>query len=322
MYNPKITVVIPVYNGSNYLKEAIESALNQTYQNIEIIVVNDGSCDGGKTQAIMDSYGDRIRSFTKENGGVASAVNFAIKKMKGQYFAWLSHDDLFKPYTLKRYVEKLQKVDKDTILYGNFDLIDENGVIYGFEDFSKRYTKRELENSVYPVITGCVNFCVCLVPKSQFDRVGVFDETLRITQDIEMLYRVFRNQKIVFINEFIGSKRYHAEQDSATKDVYPDEDKFIYESIKQLSIKECSDFKGNIAAFYLMMRKRLAKEKHILSWEYCNSMIEKAKKVESYEEFTKEELMELLAKSNEAYEEVYEKYEQAVAKNIEYLMGR
>ena len=74
----KVSIIIPVYNGSNYLKEAIESALAQTYDNVEVLVVNDGSNDGGATEQIALSYGERIRYFKKENGGVASALNVGI----------------------------------------------------------------------------------------------------------------------------------------------------------------------------------------------------------------------------------------------------
>ena len=70
-YNPKVSIVIPAYNAANYLAEAIDSALNQTYPNIEIVVVNDGSNDDGITRQICQSYGDKIRYFEKENGGCA-----------------------------------------------------------------------------------------------------------------------------------------------------------------------------------------------------------------------------------------------------------
>src|SRR5690554_1481040 len=71
----KVSIVIPVYNGANYLHEAINCALAQTYLNVEVVVVNDGSSDDGETERIALSYGDRIRYFTKENGGVATALN-------------------------------------------------------------------------------------------------------------------------------------------------------------------------------------------------------------------------------------------------------
>ena len=60
-FAPKVSVVIPVYNGGNFLKHSIECALNQTYENLEVIVVNDGSTDGGETERIALSFGDRIR---------------------------------------------------------------------------------------------------------------------------------------------------------------------------------------------------------------------------------------------------------------------
>ena len=79
--NPKVSIVIPVYNGEDYVNEAIDSALAQTYENCEVIVVNDGSTDN--TEAIVKTYGNKIRYFSKENGGVSSALNVGIEHMEG-----------------------------------------------------------------------------------------------------------------------------------------------------------------------------------------------------------------------------------------------
>ena len=71
--NPLVSIIIPVYNGDNFVRKAIDSALSQDYENIEVIVVNDGSNDGGKTEEAVKEYGDKVNYFHKENGGVSSA---------------------------------------------------------------------------------------------------------------------------------------------------------------------------------------------------------------------------------------------------------
>ena len=105
MKKPLVSIVIPVYNGSKYLGEAIDSALEQTYKNIEIVVINDGSKDNGKTRAVAKSYGDKIRYYEKENGGVSSALNYAIKMSKGQFISWVSHDDKILPEKIELQIE-------------------------------------------------------------------------------------------------------------------------------------------------------------------------------------------------------------------------
>jgi glycosyltransferase involved in cell wall biosynthesis len=97
MQNPRVSIIVPVYNGSNYMREAIDSALAQTWPNTEVIVVNDGSRDDGATEAIVRSYGDRIVFVNKPNGGVGSALNAGIRAMSGDIFCWLSHDDRHHP---------------------------------------------------------------------------------------------------------------------------------------------------------------------------------------------------------------------------------
>ena len=119
--DPLVSIVIPVYNGSNYLREAIDSALAQTYSNIEVIVVNDGSNDDGATWKIAHSYGDKIRYFEKENGGVSTALNFGIANMRGKYFSWLSHDDLYYPNKIQVQIDALRKAgDMSKIVYSNW----------------------------------------------------------------------------------------------------------------------------------------------------------------------------------------------------------
>ena len=188
----KVTIVIPVYNGSNYMKDAIDSALAQTYKNLEVIVVNDGSNDDGKTKAIAESYGDKIRYFEKENGGVSTALNLAIEKMTGEYFSWLSHDDMYYPNKIEREMEELKKYDDNTILYSNFDLINEKG-----EKTRSIYLDHNMltAKSDYAVLRGAIGGITLLIPKKVFKEEGLFDPKLRCVQDYELWFRVLDKYK-------------------------------------------------------------------------------------------------------------------------------
>ena len=126
-FMPKVSIVIPVYNGADYLADAIDSALAQDYDNKEIIVVNDGSTDDGATEAIVSDYGTKLRYFFKPNGHVASALNYAIERMTGEYFSWLSHDDLYFPNKVSAQVAQLAGEPTNTIIYSDFEVLDVAG---------------------------------------------------------------------------------------------------------------------------------------------------------------------------------------------------
>lgn len=211
MYNPLVSIVIPVYNGSNYLQEAIESALAQTYRNCEIIVVNDGSTDD--TEQICLSYGDRIRYYYKENGGVATAVNFGIKQMNGEYFSWLSHDDLYYPEKIEKQIKVLM-AQEDTwrIVHSNIDVLNmDNGEKYTL-DFAKDYIDVRLGKSAFSEVFLCSHMCSFLIHKSHFKRVGLFDTNLLATQDWLWGVLAMRGQSPIYIRESLIIQRSHSQQ--------------------------------------------------------------------------------------------------------------
>ena len=139
---PRVSIIIPVYNGTNYMRDAIDSALNQTYENCEVIVVNDGSNDEGATDAAARSYGDRIRYFKKENGGVATAVNYGIQQMTGEYAAWLSHDDIFTPDKIEKQIHAaLASGLENPVVHSNFEFWDVSKDKHLTVDLLQNYTK-------------------------------------------------------------------------------------------------------------------------------------------------------------------------------------
>ena len=135
--HPLISIIIPVYNGSNYIDKALESCLKQTYENIEIIVVNDGSTDDGLTENTIKPFlaDHRVKYYLKPNGGTSSALNFGIKNSKGDFISWLSHDDLFSPDKIEKQVVHTLK-NKNIISYTKTTPISSNG---GKLSFFKRF---------------------------------------------------------------------------------------------------------------------------------------------------------------------------------------
>ena len=212
----KVSIIIPVYNGSNYLSAAIDSALSQDYSNIEVIVVNDGSSDENKTRDIAFRFKDKIRYFEKENGGVASALNFGISKMEGDYFSWLSHDDLYKPNKISSQISylfdnKINNINNNIILYSDFSLINESGVILWNSDLSSslNYSFR-----MWLTLFSQLNGCTLLIPKEAFDKLGGFDESLKHTQDYDLWSRLSFQYEFVYVPINLVESRQHSEQDS------------------------------------------------------------------------------------------------------------
>ncbi len=121
----KVSVVIPVYNSEKFLKQSIESVINQTYDNKEIITVDDGSTDS--SEEILKQYSGKIKVISQENKGLASALNTGIKVITGKWFKWFSPDDILYPHALEILVTELKNLPENTIIYSNWDLIDENG---------------------------------------------------------------------------------------------------------------------------------------------------------------------------------------------------
>ncbi len=209
---PLVSIVIPVYNGSDFLEEAIDSALNQTYKNIEILVINDGSDDDGKTRDIALNYGDKILYFEKNNEGVASALNLGIKKMRGAYFSWLSHDDVYMPKKIETQIDYLMKFQEwEAILYSDFCYIGKNS------EFISEYKVKHLEPDVfrlYFIMGGIINGCTLLIPKKCFEEQGVFSCELRTTQDYDLWFRFSEKFKFIHLSEILIKSRIHPNQDS------------------------------------------------------------------------------------------------------------
>lgn len=214
---PLVSIIIPVYNGSNYLREAIESAINQVYQNIEIIVINDGSNDNDQTEKIALEFSSDIRYFKKINGGVSSALNLGIKMMKGEYFSWLSHDDLYYPTKISEQINCLieNNYEYDIIISKN-RIIDSKGNVIK-ENVSGKNCEIKWQDFYKKSLKKTVNGCTLLIKRDTLLKTGPFDESYKYSQDSDYWLRTALNQSsYYFLNKVLVSTRWHREQGTKT----------------------------------------------------------------------------------------------------------
>ena len=214
MFNPLVSIVIPVFNGGQYIAEAIESCLLQTYKSIEIIVVDDGSFDN--TESICSAFGNTIKYYKKSNGGCASALNCAIKNASGDYISWLSHDDVYPTYKIEHQIKHISALrNKLTILYGPYELIDEESQVFAHvTPHLEHHPIDKLNISLYPLFKGVMNGCTMLIPKKCFDEVGYFDESLLATQDYDLWLKFLKVYPVAYVLKPMVKTRLHSEQGS------------------------------------------------------------------------------------------------------------
>ncbi len=182
----KVSIIIPCYNSQDYIMECIESALEQTYPNFEVIVVNDGSTD--TSQTIIEKFGQRIRwySFDK-NEGLARALNMGILNCAGQWIKRLDSDDILTPHC----VEVLMKTawDRKVLYYGDYEIIRKDGKHLKF------FVEPDRNNLSHYLWCEIVkekhvgNADTMIYHKSIHDVVGPYNEDIKLGMDYEFLLR-------------------------------------------------------------------------------------------------------------------------------------
>ena len=215
-FSPLVSIIIPVYNGSNFVKEAIDSALSQTYKNIEIIVVNDGSTDGGATEKICLGYRERITYYKKENGGCSSAINYGIKQANGDFISWLSHDDLYDSKKIETQVSFYEKYSLDpekTLISNSGRLIDSNGdkIYHPADSFRGFLDSKDMFKHL--LFKKCFNGCGLLIPKALFDDGLYFRENMKFVLDWNLWLKFAISGANVYVDTTVlASNRQHCGQ--------------------------------------------------------------------------------------------------------------
>jgi glycosyltransferase involved in cell wall biosynthesis len=190
--DPLVSVIIPVFNGERFLREAVESVLAQQYSSLEIIVVDDGSTDG--TANVARSLPETVRYFYQTNQGPAAARNRGIEQAQGSLIAFADADDLWPADKLELQLPYLIKEPAVDIVLGRIQQV----------------LLSEAQEIAEPAFS--VNLGSAIIRKSVFERVGLFDETMRYSEDVDWFMRARESgAEIVTIDAVTLLYRQHEE---------------------------------------------------------------------------------------------------------------
>ena len=205
---PQVTVILPSWNRADWLKKSIDSVLEQTFRDFELIVVDDASTDS--TQEILTSYSGKIRSITfAKNLGVSAARNTAVKNCDSEWIAFLDSDDFWHPH-------KLQKQIAQTVIRAECPIhfTDEIWIRNGVRVNPKK-KHQKLEGWIFkPSLELCLmSPSTVLLRRELFDVHGLFDETLPICEDYDLWLRLTAQHQVALLNEKLMTRHGgHADQ--------------------------------------------------------------------------------------------------------------
>jgi glycosyltransferase involved in cell wall biosynthesis len=191
--------VIPVFNGKRFVAEAIESALTQTHAPLEVIVVDDGSTD--ETPAVLEGFGERIRTYRQANRGPAAARNLGLEESRGEFIAFLDADDLWVPEKIEAQLGCLRDDPGVGLCSGH---------IRSFWVPELDEERQRLEDDPYHLEKPMLSPCTLLTTRAVFERVGGFDPALRAREDSDWFIRLQREGiRIDTLPRLVTHRRQH-----------------------------------------------------------------------------------------------------------------
>jgi glycosyltransferase involved in cell wall biosynthesis len=216
---PIVTVVIPVFNGQRFIGEAIRSVLAQTFRDLEIIVVDDGSTD--RTASVVRQFTAPVSYYRQENSGAGVARNFGVSVAQGEWIAFLDADDLWYPPKLTVQMDHVHKYPEAEFFYSDLDAVDEHGnlVAEGLLRTELERRKKHVRSNLIGLVFGRRPFprpSTVLLRREVFLSAGRFNPNFRRSnhEDFDLFARVARICAVHFIPESLAKYRVHAMQGS------------------------------------------------------------------------------------------------------------
>lgn len=214
----KVSVVIPVFNSERFLKDSLESVLNQTYSDIEIICIDDGSTDN--SLEILNEFSAKIKIIHQTNNGLASALNRGLEQMSGRWFKWFSPDDILNFDAIEILVKKGLELGDGCIVYSNWDMIDEKGQFLRSFSESNYNHLSNFEYNIRLLDGQQINVNTCIIPAKLFSdglKIRNLQDPVAIDYDLFLQAGILHKAKFHLIENSLVKYRIHSEQLSHQK---------------------------------------------------------------------------------------------------------
>ena len=194
---PSISVIIPLYNKEKFIEKTLKSALEQTFSDFEVLIVDDGSTD--KSASVVKSFNDeRIRFFSKENEGVSATRNFGIDKSEGKFIAFLDADDYWHPTFLETIFALTKEFPNEKVFASAIE-IETNGIILPAIYSIPKNEKPQIVDFFEGSHRQCVLFTSStMFEKTIFEKTGKFDTSLKTDEDTDLWIRIGLENAVVF----------------------------------------------------------------------------------------------------------------------------
>ena len=245
---PQVTVILPTWNRAKWLKKSVESVLSQTFQDFELIVVDDASIDS--TEEVLESYSGKIRTiFLPKNLGVSAARNTAIMQSDSKWIAFLDSDDFW-------HTEKLEKQIKQTKLFPEYKIhfTDEIWIRNGIRVNPKNKHMKKEGWIFKPSLALCLMApSTVMLRRVLLERHGMFDEDLPVCEDYDLWLRLTAYNPVLLLNEKLMT-RHGGHSDQLSKKIWGI-DRFRVQSLQKILNQENLCPEDRTAAIQMLRKK-------------------------------------------------------------------
>lgn len=257
---PKVSVNIPVYNGEKYIEETLQSVLDQTFQDFEIILVDDGSTDRS-AEIVKGSNDKRIKYVFQQNQGIGGARNTALKNSRGKYIAFLDQDDLWLPAKLQKQIELFERRPELGLVFCNTTFFNNLGRLH------EMYEKPFDESSyLFPRLLKkyFLSLETVMIDRDVLEKVGTFPEKMMMAEEYNLFLKVAYFYDLGYVNGPLAMYRIHDKNYSWGKELQEIDE--IRETLRQLE-EMIPGFRTSYSGELLQLETGNAVKEGLASWK-------------------------------------------------------